>query len=394
APARTAPAVPAAAPAPAVVPPVYSRSSPFATLMIGNRLLSLPGSHKEVRQFAFDTRGGELAYEAGDALGVRPVNGSGLVAEWLALTGLDPDEPVDLADGPPLPLEEALRTRLDISRLTTDLLRFVTERTGDHGLRRLLRTDNKDALAQWSWGRQAADLVAEFPVRASAAEWAGVLKRLQPRLYSISSSPLVRPGEVRLTVSVVRYSGALGRDRKGVCSTYLADCADDGPVQVHVRRSPHFRPPADPAAPMIMVGPGTGVAPFIGFLEDRLARGHTGPNWLFFGEQRRATDFYHREDLEAYRASGHLDRLDLAFSRDQRNKVYVQDRMCEQGARLWQWLQDGAHFYVCGDAGRMAKDVDRALRDVAAGHGGLDPEAAAAWARRLAADGRYVRDVY
>ncbi|QKW30517.1 molybdopterin-dependent oxidoreductase [Streptomyces seoulensis] len=398
APARTAPAVPAVAPAPAaaaaVVPPVYSRSSPFATLMIGNRLLSLPGSHKEVRQFAFDTRGGELAYEAGDALGVRPVNGSGLVAEWLALTGLDPDEPVDLADGPPLPLEEALRTRLDISRLTTDLLRFVTERTGDHGLRRLLRTDNKDALAQWSWGRQAADLVAEFPVRASAAEWAGVLKRLQPRLYSISSSPLVRPGEVRLTVSVVRYSGALGRDRKGVCSTYLADCADDGPVQVHVRRSPHFRPPADPAAPMIMVGPGTGVAPFIGFLEDRLARGHTGPNWLFFGEQRRATDFYHREDLEAYRASGHLDRLDLAFSRDQRNKVYVQDRMREQGARLWQWLQDGAHFYVCGDAGRMAKDVDRALRDVAAGHGGMDPEAAAAWVRRLAADGRYVRDVY
>ncbi|MFE0677122.1 molybdopterin-dependent oxidoreductase [Streptomyces sp. NPDC058867] len=384
------------APAPtwAPTPAEYTRSSPFSTLLVGNRLLSLPGSQKEVRQFAFDTRDGELAYEAGDALGVWPVNGAPLVAEWLALTGLDPDEPVSLGDGAALPLEEALRTRLDIARISTDLLRFVTERTGSHALKRLLRPDNKDALAQWCWGRQAADVVAEFPVRASAAEWATVLKRLQPRLYSISSSPLAHPGEVRLTVSVVRYPGDLGRDRLGVCSTYLADHADDGPVQVFVQRSPQFRPPADPATPMIMVGPGTGVAPFVGFLEDRRARGHTGPNWLFFGEQRQATDFYYREDLEAHRASGHLDRLDLAFSRDQRNKVYVQDRMREHGPRLWQWLQDGAHFYVCGDAGRMAKDVDQALKDIATTHGGLGPEEAAAYVRRLAADKRYVRDVY
>ncbi|MDX2592723.1 molybdopterin-dependent oxidoreductase [Streptomyces sp. WI03-4A] len=378
----------------AAAPSGFSKASPFATLLVGNRLLSLPGSAKEVRQFAFDTRDGELAYDAGDALGVWPVNSAGLVTEWLALTGLDPDEPVSLGDGTPLPLEEALRTRLDISRITTDLLRFVTERTGSHDLKRLLRPDNKDALARWSWGRQAADVIAGFPVRASAADWASVLKRLQPRLYSISSSPLAHPGEVRLTVSVVRYTNDLGRERKGVCSAYLADSADDGPVQVFVRRSPHFRPPADPATPMIMVGPGTGVAPFIGFLEDRRARGHTGPNWLFFGEQRQATDFYHRADLEAYQASGHLDRLDLAFSRDQRNKVYVQDRMRENGARLWQWLQEGAHFYVCGDAGRMAKDVDRALRDVVAAHGGMEADEAALHVRRLAADKRYVRDVY
>ncbi len=375
-------------------PSAYTKASPFATLLIGNRLLSLPGSQKEVRQFAFDTRGGELAYDAGDALGVWPANDPGLVTEWLALTGLDPDEPVDLGTGAPLPLEEALRTRLDISRITTDLLRFVTERTGSHMLKRLLRPDNKDALAQWSWGRQAADVIAEFPIRASAADWTGVLKRLQPRLYSISSSPLAHPGEVRLTVSVVRYTNDLGRDRKGVCSTYLADHADDGPVQVFVQRSPHFRPPTDPATPMIMVGPGTGVAPFVGFLEDRQVRGHTGPNWLFFGEQREATDFYYREDLEAYRASGHLDRLDLAFSRDQRNKVYVQDRMREHGPRLWQWLQDGAHFYVCGDAGRMAKDVDQALRDIVVAHGGLDRDEADAYVKRLAAEKRYVRDVY
>ncbi|MGW6918696.1 molybdopterin-dependent oxidoreductase [Kitasatospora sp. NPDC054939] len=382
------------APAPAAPAPAGHKSSPFATLLVGNRLLSLPGSQKEVRQFAFDTRGGELAYQPGDSLGVWPTNGAGLVAEWLALTGLDPAQPLTLPQIGEVTLGEALRTRLDITRITPDLLGFVADRTGDRDLRRLLRPDNKGELAKWSWGRQAADVVGALPVRASAEEWAGVLKRLQPRLYSISSSPLAHPGEVRLTVSVVRYANDLGRERRGVCSTYLADCADDGPVPVFVQRSPHFRPPADPATPMIMVGPGTGVAPFVGFLEDRRARGHTGPNWLFFGEQREATDHYYREELAAFRASGHLDRLDLAFSRDQRNKVYVQDRMHEQGPRLWRWLQDGAHLYVCGDAGRMAKDVDRALRTIVATHGGMDEEAAAGWVRQLAADKRYVRDVY
>ncbi|MER7039755.1 bifunctional nitrate reductase/sulfite reductase flavoprotein subunit alpha [Streptomyces microflavus] len=384
---------PTTAPAP-VAAAGPSKASPFATLLVGNRLLSLPGSQKEVRRFAFDTRGGELAYEAGDALGVWPANGSGLVAEWLALTGLDPEEVIDLPDGTGIPLGEALRTRFDIARITPDLLKFVVARTGDRDLRQLLRPDNKGELAKWSWGRQAADVVGAFPVRASAAEWAGVLKRLQPRLYSISSSPLTHPAEVRVTVSVVRYTTGLGRDRKGVCSTYLADCADDGPVQVYVQRSPHFRPPAGSTTPMIMIGPGTGVAPFIGFLEDRLARGHTGPNWLFFGEQHEATDFYYREDLEDFVASGHLDRLDVAFSRDQRNKVYVQDRMREHGPRLWRWLQDGAHLYVCGDAGRMAKDVDRALHEIVAAHGGMDQDAAAACVMQLATDKRYVRDVY
>ncbi|WP_030213555.1 bifunctional nitrate reductase/sulfite reductase flavoprotein subunit alpha [Streptomyces bikiniensis] len=395
-----------AAPAPAPAPPgrvaasgaarpgEYTKASPFATLLVGNRLLGLPGSRKEVRQFAFDTRGGELAYEAGDALGVWPVNGGELVAEWLALTGLDPGEPVDAGGAGPLPLAEALRTRLDIARVTPELLRFVAERSGSHDLKRLLRPGNKDELAKWGWGLQMADVIGGLPVRASAAEWTGVLKRLQPRLYSISSSPLAHPGEVRLTVSVVRYTNGRGRNRTGVCSAYLADHADDGPVQVFVRRSPHFRPPADPAAPLIMVGPGTGVAPFVGFLEDRLARGHTGRNWLFFGEQREATDFYHREELEAHLASGHLDRLDTAFSRDRRNKVYVQDRMREHGSVLWSWLRDGAHFHVCGDAARMAADVDRTLRELVARHGGMGDEEAAAYVERMAADRRYVRDVY
>ncbi|MFC9325155.1 molybdopterin-dependent oxidoreductase [Kitasatospora sp. NPDC057015] len=405
--AAAAPAPGAPAPVPAARPTApggagYSKASPFATLLVGNRVLSLPGSAKEVRQFAFDTRGGErgdLVYEAGDALGVWPANCPDLVTEWLAVTGLDPAEAVPLAEGggaapTPIPLGEALRTRLEIARITPDLLRFVAERTGDRDLRRLLRPDNKGELAKWSWGRQAVDIVGSYPVRATAEEWAGVLKRLQPRLYSISSSPLAHPGEVRLTVSVVRYGNEAGRGRKGVCSTYLADAADDGPVPVFVQRSPHFRPPADPAAPMVMVGPGTGVAPFIGFLEERRARGHTGPNWLFFGEQRQATDFYYREELDGFHRSGHLDRLDLAFSRDQRAKVYVQDRMREHGPRLWDWLQRGAHFYVCGDAGRMAKDVDLALREIVSGYGGLTEEEAAAYVKQLAAEKRYVRDVY
>ncbi|WP_407660858.1 molybdopterin-dependent oxidoreductase [Kitasatospora paracochleata] len=394
------PATASTAPAARPAPPSrsgYTKAAPFGTLLIGNRLLSLPGSAKEVRQFAFDTRGGDhgdLVYEAGDALGVWPVNRPDLVAEWLAVTGVDPDEPVTLGDAAAIPFAEALRSRLEIARITPDLLRFVAERTGDREIKRLLRPDNTGELAKWSWGRQAVDVVGSLPVRARAEEWAGVLKRLQPRLYSISSSPLAHPGEVRLTVSVVRYAGGSGQERSGVCSTYLADNADDGPVPVFVQRSPHFRPPSDPTTPMIMVGPGTGVAPFVGFLEDRRARGHSGPNWLFFGEQREATDFYYREELADFRASGHLDRLDLAFSRDQRNKVYVQDRMREHGPRLWDWLKRGAHFYVCGDASRMARDVDHALREIAHLHGGLTEDEAVAYVKQLAADKRYVRDVY
>ncbi|MFC5902027.1 bifunctional nitrate reductase/sulfite reductase flavoprotein subunit alpha [Streptomyces zhihengii] len=394
APAPRVATAPAPASAPSAAPVSYSRTSPFPTLLVGNRLLSRPGSHKEVRRFAFDTRGGELAYEAGDALGVWPANSAGLVTEWLALTGLDPAEPVTADDTGPLPLAEALRTRFDLARITPDLLRFVADRTGSNDLRRLLRPGHKDELAKWSWGLQAADLIGAYPVRASAADWTGVLKRLQPRLYSISSSPLAHPDEVRLTVSVVRWRNDRGRERTGVCSAYLADHADDGPVQVFVQRAAHFRPPADPTAPLIMVGPGTGVAPFAGFLEDRLARGHTGRNWLFFGEQREATDFYYREELEGHLASGHLDRLDTAFSRDQRAKVYVQHRMREHGAALWSWLRDGAHLAVCGDAARMAKDVDGVLRELVARHGRMSDEEADAYVRRLAAEKRYVRDVY
>ncbi|WP_329285937.1 bifunctional nitrate reductase/sulfite reductase flavoprotein subunit alpha [Streptomyces sp. NBC_00691] len=388
------PAVPASVPAPAPA----RRPGPATTpaRLVGNRLLSLPGAGKEVRRFTFDTSesGAPLGYESSDALGVRPVNCPDLVAEWLAVTGLDADSPVELPGQEPVPFGEALHRHLDITRATPSLLGFVTERTGDRDLKRLLRPDNKDGLAQWAWGRQAVDVLAEHPVRASAQEWAEVLGRLRPRLYSISSSPLTDPHQVSLTVSVVRYENRHGRLRKGVCSPFLADAEAGAPVPVYVQRAPHFRPPADPSTPMVMVGPGTGVAPFLGFLDERRALGHRAPNWLFFGEQHRATDFYYEEELGALLADGTLDRLDTAFSRDQRAKVYVQDRMREHGPQLWSWLQSGAHFYVCGDAARMAKDVDRALRDIAVAHGGLDEESAGVYVKQLAADKRYVRDVY
>lgn len=392
-PERPAPDVSPASP----VAPRPSRPAPTTARLAGNRLLSLPGAGKEVRRFTFDTRDSDtpLLYEAGDALAVHPVNQPDLVTEWLAVTGLDADATVQVRSVGEVPFAEALLRHLDISRVTGDLLRFAADRTRDpRELRKLLRPDNKGELARWSWGRQAVDVIAEFGVRAGAQEWADVLGRLQPRLYSISSSPLTDPHLVSLTVSVVRYENLHGRPRQGVCSPFLADAEPGTPVPVRVQRAPHFRPPADPARPAVMIGPGTGVAPFIGFLEERRARGHRAPNWLFFGEQHRATDFYYEEELAAHLAEGTLTRLDTAFSRDQRAKVYVQDRMREHGPLLWSWLRDGAHFYVCGDASRMAKDVDQALREIATVHGGLDETEAAAYVKQLAADKRYVRDVY
>ncbi|MEV4556788.1 bifunctional nitrate reductase/sulfite reductase flavoprotein subunit alpha [Kitasatospora sp. NPDC049285] len=390
---RETPAAPAPVPA-----PTGGRRAPAATArLVGNRLLSGTGSGKEVRRFTFDTREMErpLEYATGDALAVHPVNSAQLVQEWLAVTGLSADAAVTLPSVGELPFGEALARHLDITRVSPALLRFTAERTrDDRELRALLRADNTDALARWTWGRQAVDVAAEFAVRAGAQEWAEVFGRLQPRQYSICSSPLTDPDLVSLTVSVVRWENLKGQARGGVCSTHLADAETGAAVPVHLQRTAHFRPPADPATPMIMVGPGTGVAPFLGFLEDRRARGHRAPNWLFFGEQHRATDFYYREELTDHLAAGTLSRLDTAFSRDQRAKIYVQDRMREHGHQLWSWLQDGAHFYVCGDASRMAKDVDHALREIATAHGGLTIEDAAAYVKQLATDKRYVRDVY
>nr|WP_271211088.1 bifunctional nitrate reductase/sulfite reductase flavoprotein subunit alpha [Rhodococcus wratislaviensis]GLK36809.1 bifunctional reductase [Rhodococcus wratislaviensis] len=371
----------------------FTRKTPLVTRLTKNIPLSAAGSSKDVRQFGFEVSDPEFSYEAGDALGVWPTNSDAVVDEWLKVTRSIPDTPVTLPDLPEMTLREALRTKLEITKVTPELLRFVQSRTQDTELARLLRPQNKIALQQWLWGRQSMDVLAEYGVEADAEEWLSVLKRLQPRLYSISSSPKVDPGEVQLTVSAVRYNHE-GKNRSGVCSTFLADHCDDADVPIFVQKSAHFRPPQAADAPMIMVGPGTGIAPFRGFLHERRELGHTGKNWMFFGEQHEATDFYYREEMEAMHRDGFLTHLDAAFSRDQRQKIYVQDRIREHGAKLWGWMQEGSSLYVCGDASRMAKDVDETIREVVRTHGRLDEEDTELYMKQLATDKRYVRDVY
>ncbi|WP_456285123.1 molybdopterin-dependent oxidoreductase [Microbacterium sp. JZ101] len=390
--AEAPPAAAPAAPAPAPAAP-FTRRNPLGAPLALNVLLSGDGSQKEVRRIGFDLAEAGVSYEAGDALGVVCDNAPEVVADWLDAAGLDPAAVVHV-DGQDQLFEHVLRTRFDITRIGPDLLAFVSERNRDTTLAALLRRDSRHRLEQHLWGMHAADLLREFPVTAAPEEWVEVLGRLAPRQYSISSSPKEGHGRVELTVSVVRFRTDDDRARGGVCSTFLADRAQEGAVPIYLQRSAHFRPPADPAAPMIMIGPGTGIAPFRGFLHDRRADGHTGRNWLFFGEQHEATDFYYRDELVGMHEDGFLTRLDTAFSRDQRQKIYVQDRMREHGAELWRWLQEGASVFVCGDAERMAKDVDHALLEIARVHGGLDEDDALQFKKELTADRRYVRDVY
>jgi sulfite reductase (NADPH) flavoprotein alpha-component len=388
----------AAPPRPASRPAAYTytKKHPLVTGIVRNTMLSRPRSAKDVRHLVFHLPEQTVSYQAGDALGVWPRNDDRLVNEWLAVTGLDGQTSVEVAGQglmTSMSLHDALTERFEIAHISADLLRFVQQRTGDTGLAELMKPEKRRALSDWTWGRQSVDLLAQLPVKAAIDDWLAVLKPLQPRLYSISSSPKENPREAHLTVSPVRYNFQ-GVPRRGVCSTYLADRAPGDQIPLYVRPSSNFRPPSDSRAPMIMVGPGTGIAPFRGFLQERRALGHTGPNWLFFGEQHAATDYYYRDELESMHADGLLTELDLAFSRDQREKVYVQHLMRKRGAELSRWLQDGAQLYVCGNADPMAKDVDRAICEIAAEHGKLDSDAAKDYVRSLRADKRYHRDVY
>ncbi|ADR61498.1 Molybdopterin oxidoreductase [Pseudomonas putida BIRD-1] len=379
----------AAAPPPASEPaPVsaFSKQQPWMATVLENRLLNGPGASKETRQLVFDLGGSGFSYAAGDALGVWPRNCPALVEELLTLMQLDGQAMVELKGHCAMPLAEALQTHLEIAKVTAQQLQAFASNAPD--LQRLLQPECKAELQDWLWGRQLVDVLRAFPQQLSLASWLELLKPLQPRLYSISSSPLAHPGQVHLTVSTVRYG-----ERKGVCSSFLADRAQVQKVAIFPQVSKHFRLPEDDSVPVIMVGPGTGIAPFRAFLEEREARGAKGGNWLFFGEQYAATDFYYQEQLQAWQAAGHL-RLDTAFSRDQVEKIYVQQRMLEQGALLWQWLEAGAYFYVCGDAQRMARDVDAALRVIVAEHGRMDAAAAAAYVEGLSKARRYRRDVY
>jgi sulfite reductase (NADPH) flavoprotein alpha-component len=371
-------------------PSAIGKQNPHGAPLLLNQRLNGAGATKDTRWLSFDISDADLSYEAGDALGVWPRNCPALVDELLGLTGLHGGAAVTLKGQGDMPLEQALANHFEIARPGADLLERLAAR--HDSLKPLLANSSK--LKEWLWGRQLVDVLHEFPLPLGAPELLALLRPLQPRQYSICSSPLAHGGSVQLTLSVVRYNSNR-RQRKGVASTFLAERVALGErAPIYIQKAAHFRLPADGSRPIIMVGPGTGVAPFLGFLHERRARGDAGRNWLFFGEQHEATDYYYRDELEGFRQDGLLTRLDLAFSRDQAKKIYVQDRMREQGAELWDWLEAGACFYVCGDASSMAKDVEAALTDIISRHGGKSAEQAQDYLTEMKWDKRYLRDVY
>ena len=381
----------------------YSKDRPFSARLIENRLLSKPGSAKETRHLVVSLGDSGLSYTVGDSLGVYPENRASEVTEILARLGATGEEPVSpamLKLPAPIPLRAALTSRLALASPTRKIIETLAAKATNPEekakLTGLLLPEAKEALTAFLAEREFADLLAEFPsARLTPQEFVDHLRKLMPRLYSIASSPRVYPNEIHLTVAVVRYE-TNQRQRVGVCSTYLAErvSVSTGVVPVFVSNS-HFGLPDDGGTKdLIMVGPGTGIAPFRAFVQDRIASGATGRNWVFFGDQHRATDFLYEEEWTNWLAQGRIARFDTAFSRDQPQKIYVQDRMRENAAELWSWIKGGAYFYVCGDAKRMAKDVDAALLDIVAQQGGMDAAAAAEYVKQLKKDKRYQRDVY
>ncbi len=386
-------------PSPAADSPIasttYSRTNPFPARLITNRKLTGVDSGKDTRHFEISFQDSGLTYEVGDALGVMPQNCPALVDEIIRALGCDGEEGVTEPSGKETSLRSALLRNYQITKPGSSLLQLIADKAGDEELKSLLEPSRKADLDKFLYGREVIDVLLRCgAAKFAPKEFVGLLAKLQPRLYSIASSPKAHPGEVHLTIAAVRYESH-GRARKGVCSTFLADRVEaDTPVPVFVQTSHGFRIPADGSKPIIMIGPGTGIAPFRAFLEERRAIGATGKNWLFFGDQKAASDFLYREQLEGMLAEGLLTRLDTAFSRDQAEKIYVQTRMLEQAAELWRWLEDGAHLYVCGDAKRMAKDVDAALHEIIQNAGGKTADEAKAYVAKLKSDKRYQRDVY
>ena len=373
----------------------YSKKNPFPSTLKQRRLLNKPGSTKEVQHLELCLTGSGLEYRPGDSLAIIPTNSDRLVADVMEAGGLDADVRVELANGNSAPLGQALKNEFDVSGLTKSVLKKYNQFAQSDKIEALLDPENAAGLKEYLWGREVVDLLSDFPVAGmTAGDFCSVLRKITPRLYSIASSPLAHPGEVHLTIAVLRYQSH-GRDREGVCSTYAAERVGVGETMpVFLHHDKHFKLPEDGNTPIIMVGPGTGIAPFRAFVEERAATGADGRSWLFFGDRNRETDFLYGEELERYHADGKLTRIELAFSRDQEEKVYVQHRMLENGAELYAWLNDGAMFYVCGDASRMAGDVHEALITIAEREGGQSREAAEAWLKQLQDDRRYLRDVY
>jgi len=374
---------------------IYSRENPFLAPIVEKRPLTADNSSKLTMHMTFSIADSDLQYQAGDACAVVPQNDVRLVEEIIHSLRFSPQAPVELPKRGTVPLVEALTNHLQITRVTRKMLEAYATIGSCDTLFALLTPEKQEQLEKYTWDRGLIDLIHDYPgILHNPADLVAMLPKLAPRLYSISSSPLAHTGEIHTTVAVVRYH-AHERERGGVCSTLLADRTGLGDRRpIYIQPNKKFRLPEDPDTPMIMIGPGTGIAPFRGFLHERRALGSQGKNWLFFGERSATRDFFYRDELESMLRDGHLSRLDTAFSRDQPEKIYVQDRMRENSHLLWNWLQEGAFLYVCGDASRMAKDVDRALHSIVQEAGCMEPDAAQAYIQGLKDDHRYHRDVY
>ena len=375
-----------------VVKSIWNRKNPYPAKVSVNKLLSGPSSGKEIRHYEIDLADSGLTYETGDALNVMPVNDGVLVKKLTERLSVDRDI---VLEGQEKSIVDLLTYQYEISTPSRNLIAAVEAQAKHEKFSHVLKNGDKEALADFLWGKDTLDLLnLNSEITFTADEFLGLLKPLQHRAYSISSSPSKHLGSVHLTVASVRWREE-GRDHLGVCSTFLADrVTANGTAGVFVSPNKAFRIPANDDAPMIMVGPGTGVAPFRAFLEERQMRGSKGKNWLFFGDQTRDSDFIYEQQLLEMQAVGVLSRLDLAFSRDQKEKIYVQNKMHECSVELYQWLEKGAYFYVCGDATRMAKDVDQALRDIVATQANLSADQATDYVNNLKREKRYLRDVY
>ena len=372
----------------------YSRTNPFPGKLAVNRSLCGEDSKKDTRHFEIDLTGWGLNYEVGDSMTVCPTNDPELVAEIIKIIGAKGDEEVKGPAGLKS-LHEVLLRDCRITQTTPKFLKAIAERASAAPLLNdLLKPERKQDLDTYLWGMQVIDFLIEHPsIKWAPQEFVDTLAKLMPRLYSISSSLKAHPEKVHFTIDIVHYESR-GRMRKGVCSTFLAERAQNVPVPVFPNPS-RFKLPEDGNTPIIMVGPGTGVAPFRAYLQERKAVGAKGKSWLFFGSQHEHCNYFYKEELDELKRDGALTRLDCAWSRDQADKSYVQNKMAENAAELWKWIDsEGAHFFVCGDARRMAKDVDAALRKIIQEQGGKSEDVTNEYVEKLKSDKRYKRDVY
>lgn len=380
----------------------YSKTNPFKAEILENIKLNGRGSNKETRHLELSLEGSNLSFEPGDSLGIYPENDPILVDNLIDELNWDPEEMVPInKQGETCSLRDALLHHFEITRLTKPLLEKAAKLSASERLKQLIEPEKKEELNDYLYGRDLLDLVRDFfplrnlfPWRGDATSFISILRKLPPRLYSIASSYKANPDEVHLTIGTVRYD-AHDRERTGVCSGQCAERTEPGDLlPIYIHRNPNFKSPADPDTPLIMVGPGTGIAPFRSFLEEREEIGATGKTWLFFGEQHFQTDFLYQVEWQNWLKEGVLTQMDVAFSRDTAEKVYVQHRMLEKSKELYQWLEEGASLYVCGDEKQMANDVHHTLLTIIEKEGNKSLEEAEAYLQQMKREKRYQRDVY